>query len=203
MTHKRRRTTIDGAFAPRTIEMISSPAFAALSLSARRVLDRIEIELGGHGGTNNGNLPVTYADFMRFGIDNDAIAPAVREVVALGFVEVTRGRAGNSDYRLPNVYRLTYRHTDHDNPSNEWKRINPDTAKAAAKAARDNVDRDYNTHRHRKRKASRGKPEFQSGETGIESLGETPTTAEPRNPRLLTISPSGSDPQPQRKVATR
>ena len=72
--HKRRKTSIGGTFAPRLIEMISSPAFCVLSLSARRVLDRLEIELASHGGTNNGKLPVTFADFHRYGIDYDASA---------------------------------------------------------------------------------------------------------------------------------
>ena len=89
--------------------MISSPAFCVLSLSARRVLDRLEVEMASHGGTDNGKLPVTFSDFRRYGIDYDAIAPAIREVVALGFVEVTKpGRAGNAEYRLPNIFRLTY-----------------------------------------------------------------------------------------------
>ena len=34
--------------------MMASPAFRVLSLSARRVLDRLEIELAHHGGQDNG-----------------------------------------------------------------------------------------------------------------------------------------------------
>src|SRR5258706_15562586 len=182
--HKRRKTSIGGAFAPRLIEMISSPAFCVLSLSARRVLDRLEIELASHGGTNNGKLPVTFADFRRYGIDYDAIAPAIREVVALGFVEITKsGRAGNAEYRSPNIFRLTYRHTDYDNPSEEWRRISSDDqAKVTASAARKAVNKNYNS--------SRGKPGVSVGENRHAPVGETPTTVSPGNPRLLTISPS-------------
>jgi hypothetical protein len=36
-----RRTKIQGQFAARTIDMLESPAFRVLSLSARRVLDRL------------------------------------------------------------------------------------------------------------------------------------------------------------------
>jgi hypothetical protein len=43
--------------------MLESAAYCELSLSARRVLDRIEIELAKHGGVENGRLPVTYDDF--------------------------------------------------------------------------------------------------------------------------------------------
>jgi hypothetical protein len=52
---KRRKTTIGGRFAWRLTEMLESPAYAALSLSGHRILSRLEIELGNHGGTDNGN----------------------------------------------------------------------------------------------------------------------------------------------------
>jgi hypothetical protein len=91
---RRRQTQIDGQFAAREIKMLAAPAFRVLSLSARRVLDRLEIELAHHGGKENGRLPVTYDDFVKYGIDRHAVAPAIREVTALGFAEVTvRGRA--------------------------------------------------------------------------------------------------------------
>ena len=89
---------------------LRSPAYRVLSLSARRLLDRMEIELADHGGTDNGKLPVTYDDFERYGIHRHAVGPAIRELVALGFVEITEvGRAGNAEWRKPNVFRLTYR----------------------------------------------------------------------------------------------
>jgi hypothetical protein len=58
-----RRNKIGKQFAPRTIEMLESPAHRVLSLSARRVIDRIEIELAHHGGMDNGKLPVTFEQF--------------------------------------------------------------------------------------------------------------------------------------------
>ena len=51
---RQRRTQIGGQFAPRLIEMLESPAYRALSLSGHRILDRIEIEMAHHGGTDNG-----------------------------------------------------------------------------------------------------------------------------------------------------
>jgi len=131
-----RRTSIGEQFAPHTIAMLRSPAWRALSLSARRVLDRIEIELADHGGTDNGKLPVTYDDFVRYGIDRCAIAPAIREVVALGFVEITEaGRAGNAEWRKPNLFRLTFRNTKYA-PTNEWQKITEEQANPIARAAR-------------------------------------------------------------------
>jgi hypothetical protein len=123
--NRRRKTTIGGQFAPRLIEMLESSAYRALSLSGHRVLARLEIELGHHGGTDNGRLPVTYADFERYGIERKSIAPALREVLALGFVRITeRGRPSKSDFgRHPNYFEITYLRGAHgEEPTHEWKR---------------------------------------------------------------------------------
>ena len=131
-----RRTSIGEQFAPHTISMLRSPAWRALSLSARRVLDRIEIELADHGGTDNGKLPVTYDDFEQYGIHRHSIGPAIREVVALGFVEITEpGRAGNAEWRRPSLFRLTYRNTKYA-PTNEWEKITEEQAELIARTAR-------------------------------------------------------------------
>ena len=102
MSHPKRRNKIDGQFNARTLKMMESPAYRALSLSARRVMDRICIELMHHGGNDNGKLPVTYEHFVEYGIARHAIAPAIRELEALGFVEVTqRGKPSAGEFRLP------------------------------------------------------------------------------------------------------
>ncbi|WP_166295253.1 hypothetical protein [Bradyrhizobium sp. 2S1] len=185
MKNRERRTKIGGQFAARTIEMLESPAFRVLSLSARRILDRLEIELAHHGGVDNGKLPVTYDQFQEFGIDRQAIAPAIRELVALGFLEITRkGRAGNAEWRLPNLFRLTYRSSKDVRTygTNEWKRIDSiSEAELLAKSAR--------TASLRKLKPQGGKimnvgvenphrkPEKHSGETQPTGHGgETHTT---------------------------
>lgn len=139
---RERHKRIEGQFAPRIIEMLESPSYRVLSLSARRVLDRLEIELAHHGGKpeQNGRLPVTYDQFQQFGIDRQAIAPAIRETVALGFVEITRkGRAGNAEWRQPNLFRLTYRPSRGERGfgTNEWRRIKSlEEATKIAKVAR-------------------------------------------------------------------
>jgi len=120
----KRRTKIGGAFAPRLVEMLESPAHRVLSLSARRVLDRLEIEFAHHGGTGNGKLPCTYDHFVEYGLHRHAIGPAIRELIALGFLERTQqGGGGNADERLPSLYRLTYRHTDRSDSTNDWRKI--------------------------------------------------------------------------------
>lgn len=148
----------------------------------------MEIEFAEHAGegavrgNENGKLPVTYADFERYGVHHDAVAPAVREAVALGFLEVTEvGRAGNAEYRTPSKYRLTYRHTKHAEPTHEWRRIKtPEEAASIAKAAR-----------VQKQRAAPGKrgtslPKTR-GETGELPPPETRGTVSPRKPGALSI----------------
>ena len=53
------------------------------------MLSRIEIEFLHHGGKDNGKLPVTYEQFVEYGMDRAGIAPAIRETEALGFIEVS------------------------------------------------------------------------------------------------------------------
>ncbi len=133
-----RRTKIQGQFAARTIDMLESPAFRVLSLSARRVLDRLEIELAHHGGQDNGKLPCTYQHFHEYGIHRHAIGPGIRECVALGFIEITeRGRAGNAEFRTPNLFRLTYKPTRVEGPTDDWRIVGSiEGADALARSAR-------------------------------------------------------------------
>jgi hypothetical protein len=134
---------IPGPFNWRLIEMKESFAYRVLSLSAHRVLDRIEIEFVRHGSKpeENGALPVTYGDFVDYGINRPAIAPAIRELVALGFVEVTRrGSAGNEEYRQPTLFLITYYWTGSNVEIRDgWRRIKSlEEAEAVAVAARAN-----------------------------------------------------------------
>lgn len=121
----RRRNRISGQFTARLIEMLESPAYRALSRAAHQVISRIEIELAAHGGNDNGRLPVTTADFVGYGVHHDAIAAAIREAEALGFILVTEhGRGGNAEYRSPNRFRLTFLYTKKDDPpTHDWRRI--------------------------------------------------------------------------------
>jgi hypothetical protein len=189
---RRRRNRIAGQFSWRLVEMLESPAYRLLSLSARRVLDRLEIELAHHGGRDNGRLPVTYSDFVNYGIHRHAIAPAIRETVALGFVEITeRGKAGNADFRAPNKFRLTYKQTEKTDPTDDWRKIQTMAdALMVADAARTPIKRGKKRNkipvavnanfgdgfRHRK-------PNSPVAKTG--------TTAIVRNPSLLSIYRGG------------
>jgi hypothetical protein len=135
---RQRHNKIGGQFAARLVEMLESPAYRVLSGPAHRILARIEIEQGHHGGLENGRLPVTFENFVAYGMDRHSIAPAIRECVALGFIEVTvQGCAGNAEFRHPNMFRLTYIFTKDAAATHEWRRIETmEGAKALAVAAR-------------------------------------------------------------------
>jgi hypothetical protein len=170
----KQRNRIDGQFNARLIEMMESPAYRVLSLSARRVLDRIKVELAHHGGNDNGKLPVTYEHFMEYGIDRHAIAPAIRELEALGFIEMTqRGRPSAGEFRSPNLFRLTCVNCKSSpNPTHEWRRVaDIETAEALARFAR----------RSKKQISGVGNPHRSNGENphcGDQlPVGKTPTTA--------------------------
>ena len=141
----RTKSRISGQWSWRTIEMMESPAFRVLSHSAHRILDRLEIELAHHGGNDNGRLPATFDHFAEYGIDRHSIAPAMREVEALKCIEVTeRGRAGNAEYRRPNLFRLTYRSVGRALATDEWRSIKTEAeAKMLSKVARANAKRKH------------------------------------------------------------
>lgn len=132
------RTRIGGQFAPRLIEMMRSPSYRVLTASEHRCLSRIEIELADHGGGDNGRLPITFDDFERYGVHRHSIAPSIRVLAALGFIEVTeKGRAGNASWRRPSMFRLTYRNSKSSEPTNEWERVETmQEAETIARAAR-------------------------------------------------------------------
>jgi len=135
-----KRNRINGQWSPRLIEMLESPAYRVLSVSAHRVISRIEIEHASHGGSENGNLPVTKQNFMDYGMDHNAVAPAIREAEALGFIRMKRGRGGNADHRQPNRFFLTFAHGRGSRaypPTHEWRKIKTiEEAQAIADAAR-------------------------------------------------------------------
>jgi hypothetical protein len=169
---------INGQFAPRTIAMLRSPAMRVLSLTGRRILDRIEIELASHGGKDNGELPVTHADLVVFGIHDHAIGGGLREVEALGFVEVRRGVAGNAEFRRPNLFRLTYRPSNGKRETNEWQDIK--TIEQAEKIAT-------------KARLARGKIPWRRGRRKYFSLVETASKLTGENHQQVSLAETASN----------
>jgi hypothetical protein len=159
-----KRQGFSGQWSGRLIEMLESTAYRALSGNALRAMSRIEIEIAHHGGNSleNGRLVVTHEQFRDYGIPPNSVAPAIRELEALGFIEVTEhGVAGNEAFRRANRFRLTYRPagTKPGDGSHEWRRFDGMTLEqtsAIAAAAREHKRENYRLKR--RESPSTGKP---------------------------------------------
>jgi hypothetical protein len=209
----RRRNRISGHWSPRLIEMLESPAYRALSLSGRRVINRIEIELARHGGNDNGRLPVTKQDFLDYGVSHDQVAPAIREAEALGFIRVMeRSRGGNAEHRRPNLFRLTFAHdrnSHREPPTHDWRRIKTSeealeiaqTARAAKSEIAVSTGRraaQVAARKNRNRSWKSGPKPVQETRTENRDFPvlETRTTGSVRKPGPLSISRGGERSEP-------
>ena len=119
--------------------MVESPALRVLSRAAVLIMHRLEKEHMAHGGAENGKLVVTHRQFEEWGIHRDFVGPAIRELVALGFVEITeKGHAGVGGHGEANRFRLSYVNDKHGvPPTDEWRCITTiEDAERIAKDAR-------------------------------------------------------------------
>jgi hypothetical protein len=109
-----------------TQTMLVSPAWRALGLNTRRLIDFLCVEHMNHAGQENGRLRATYNQLETYGLTRELIAPAIAEAEALGFLEVME-----KQMRVASKYRLTFYAThDHKPPTNDWKVIGEATALA-------------------------------------------------------------------------
>ncbi len=110
------------------LSLIGGVAMNALSLTARRALDRLIAEHLTHGGRENGRLRVSYRQLAEWTHANEGnISSALAELVDLGLVVIMKGeRVAGSMTRPANVYRLTFV-PDHEGsaPTDEWRRWEP------------------------------------------------------------------------------
>jgi len=123
----KRRNQIVGAWMARPIELMESPAYRVLSLSAHRALSRIEVEYAHHAGQENGQLIVKFDDFAEYGLHRSAIGPALAELEALGFIKITEhGKmARAAEYRRANKFLLMARPPEKKGPKlpDGWRRF--------------------------------------------------------------------------------
>jgi hypothetical protein len=141
---QKRRTEIGDNFITYKRSMMESPAFRVLGYSELRAMQRIEIEHMSHGGAENGRLQVTFDQFVEWGIDRKAIAPALRILSLLGFLEITTpGHAGAAGEGKANRFRLTYVNCKtREQPTDEWRRVDTiDIAKAIVSRAKCEKDK--------------------------------------------------------------
>src|SRR4051812_25955695 len=60
-----------------TREILESCAWRALSHAGQKIVFRVILEHLAHGGSQNGDLPVTYRDFEHYGVGSNSIYPAL------------------------------------------------------------------------------------------------------------------------------
>lgn len=119
-------------------EMLGSTAFRSLSGNAFLVVFRVLLEHINQGGTSNGELVVTYAEFVEAGVTKNLVARAIHEAEAAGVLAVRRrGRIGEGR-NAPSLYRLTWLGAWREDGekifhTNEWKARTADDVKRAVR----------------------------------------------------------------------
>ncbi len=142
---------ISGKFGAQPIDMLKSTPWRILSNAERMMFSRIEIEYATHGGRDNGRLPVTFDQFVEYGITRKNIAPARRALVALGLITFEHGVAAEKEgERRPNLFGLTYRRVEGAEPTNDWRKIGDDIAEAERIASEARNSRDDGSPRRRR-----------------------------------------------------
>jgi hypothetical protein len=202
-----RRNSVAAQFQSRPVDLIASPAMRVLSRAAHLSLLRIELELRQHAGHANGELIVTDLQFIEFGVHKESIAPALRELEALGIIRINHGRGGNAEHRKPNRFLLNYlcgAVDAHEEITDSWTRFKTvDEAQKVARSARSaknpnkvaysrqNAIRKNISH---PRKAGVKPPPETGGENGQFPPPETGGTGPPpETGGTLDISGRGSD----------
>jgi len=121
----RGRWKAETPFVQLTRRLLLSPAWGALSINARRLIDFLMIENMNHAGVENGRLYATYHQLVRYGLSRAHIREAVEECERLGLVR----RGAPRMQRVAARYRLTFLQTINTDtglwapPSNDWERL--------------------------------------------------------------------------------
>lgn len=116
-----------------TRRMLLSQAWCAMPSYAMRVVFRIAIEHLSQGGTQNGELVVTYSDFENYGIRRARIFAGIAIAEALGFIDTTRrGRRVYGASKVPSTYALTWLpRCDRSPATHRWKGVTAEQARSA------------------------------------------------------------------------
>jgi hypothetical protein len=137
-----RPNTIQGQFRYHTIDFVASPVWRALSLSERKILDRIDLELASHGGRDNGDLIITRRDFADFGVSPKAQLRGIAGLVALGPIKWMPGHASpDPAHGRAARFGILYRSTLNGPSEEQWRRFKTiDEVKATLTRARAKVE---------------------------------------------------------------
>lgn len=115
-------------FVIHTKELIESPAWSTMSGNCFKLINRLEIENIAHGGTENGNLIVTYNQLKECGIRKNSIKSAINEAVKRKLVIVNVSEKVSKYGKYTNSFTLTYlpvviksgEHREYVAPTNNW-----------------------------------------------------------------------------------
>ena len=128
-------------FVQLSVELFSSPAWRALSINGRRLVDFLLIRHMQHGGSENGNLVATYDELEEFGIARRLLHKTIQDVERLGLIIVERGGRKGFTQTHFSRFRLTFLPdrcvSDRGviyfgEPTNEWRQITSQAAAAIA-----------------------------------------------------------------------
>jgi hypothetical protein len=133
---KKRGQSIEEPFVAHRRSLMESPAWRALNIAERRLLDRLELEILSNGGNRaNGSLEVSYEQFHASRVRRDSIRSALDVTIALGLVVITEQGHGGRSSRRGSKYKLTYLSApvqgglDLYAPTDEWRSITAADAK--------------------------------------------------------------------------
>lgn len=117
-------------FVQLTRELLSSPAWRAMSVNCHRLVSFLMVDHMNHAGLENGNLMATYDQLVEFGLTRSQIASAVQEAEYLRLLRVDRGGRWAGTNR-PSIYELTFFAKQRPYPiaaTDDWKKTTPEEA---------------------------------------------------------------------------
>ncbi|MFK0339187.1 hypothetical protein ACIQT7_18115 [Agrobacterium deltaense] len=122
--------TVPGAWSPRRLELLVSPAWRNAPRAMKALLEELEIENMRHKGSANGQLFKSYTQFVEAGFNKTTVSSMTKMAEALGLLKVNRNSGvGKPDLRDACAYTLTYLPTGIGGsvaPTDEWKRVRTD-----------------------------------------------------------------------------
>ena len=88
------------------VDVIQSEAWRSLSVNARRVHDALTCQHFRYEQRDNGDLQISYRGFESARVTERMVAPAIRELIAAGFITTRQGIPPNGIMRPPTLYGL-------------------------------------------------------------------------------------------------
>lgn len=117
-------------FVQLTRELLTSPAWRAMSINCSKLISFLMIDHMNHAGLENGNLRATYDQLVAFGLTRSHIASAITEAEYLRLIWVVRGGRWAGTNR-PSIFELTFVAKQRPHPmfpTDDWKKTTQEDA---------------------------------------------------------------------------